>query len=756
MFSRIVIRSSVLVIAALVASLVAVSPARAAEPLVLSGTIEQVSDDGATRAAPLFRMTGGGYLPIDLTAIGAVDAGAQTLRVRASGPVDASGDAASAFTALRDFVAAGGELTAVGQGSGASSRLVKPLVKPLVNQSPATSSVHTVYAVMVTPANNPATTRSSDLTESRVTALVKHVDSYWKSQSAGRVRFALAGFTDWYKSSIPCTDAWGIWNEASTRASEQLGFEDGANSHVALFFPDGTTCGGAAGLGTVGQTVNSGGLTWVIGTNSKQAFAHELGHNMSLGHADWLNCSSATPNPTRTGTEGCERRGYGDFADVMAYSRPVTTGGSLSSVSAIRSGLWGSSSYSVAPAGTSRFTLNSLGSAKGKRAVVIEDATGLNYFVDFRDFSGVDRQYANSNSCDVGSCAPRTPGIRVLLIAPGTGLKGSSGSESMLIGRTVNGVKRGNYVAGESFSVAGVKVRVTRISGGTAGIVVTRSASSTAAGTISLHRTRNYDNYLRVGDRVTAMLGEGWRADRYSYAWYRDGVLIPGATGASYVVRAADMWKRTGVMVTATTRGGATVRASEGVTSNGLGSWAPGIIDDGGVSVTNTTSTVRATLEGWRTTGVAYSYQWFRGETAIASATAATHRLVPADRDAVLAVRVTATRDGFETRTAMSEGRNLTIAATGTPELSAATPAVGGVIGVSGLAFTSVDGTLAAVTRSYQWRRNGASIAGATKATYKPRASDVGSVLSVAVRATAPGWISATTVSTVSAAVTAK
>ena len=719
---------------------------------MLSGTIENLSNDGAGASEPLFRMTGGGYLPIDLTAIRAVDAGEQTLRVSASGPVDASGDPASRFEALRAFVEAGGKLTAVGLGSGASTRQLGALV----NQTPVTSSVHQVYAVMVTPANNPATSRAADLTEERVTALLKHVDSYWKSQSAGKVRFALAGFTDWYKSSISCTDAWGIWNEASTRAATELGYEDGANSHVALFFPDGTSCGGAAGLGTIGQTINSGGLTWVIGTNSKQAFAHELGHNMSLGHADWLNCSSATPAPGAAGTVGCERRGYGDFADVMAYARPVTTGGSLSSVSAIRSGLWSSASYSVAAAGTTKFTLNSLGSATGKRAIMIEDAAGLTYFVDFRDFTGVDRQYATSNFCDAGSCAPHAPGVRVLLIAPGAGLKGVWGSESMLIGRTVGGVKRGNYVAGETFSVPGVKVAVTRISGGRASVTVTRAATTPAAGTVSLQRTRNFDNYLRVGDTVTALLGDGWRADRFTYTWYRDGVRIPGATGASYVVRAADQWERTGVTVTATTPGKPTVRTSQGVTGSGYGPWAPGIIDDGTVTVTNATTTLRTRLAGWRTTGVAYAYQWFRGESPISRATTANYRLTAADRDAAVWVRVTATRAGFESRVETSAPRNYTIAAASTPELTVAAPTVGDVIGVTPVAYTGAGAALAAVTRSYQWRRNGASIAGATSATYKPRASDAGATISVAVRVTAAGWISNTTISTVSAAVTAK
>jgi hypothetical protein len=73
----------------------------------------------------------------------------------------------------------------------------------------------------------------------------------------------------------------------------------------------------------------------------------------------------------------------------------------------------------------------------------------------------------------------------------------------------------------------------------------------------------------------------------------------------------------------------------------------------------------------------------------------------------------------------------------GSPSITG-TPTAGKTLGVSGIATNP-----AATSTSYQWRRDGADIAGATAATYRLGAADVGRALSVRVTATRSGYRSA-------------
>ncbi|MFK7886799.1 MAG: chondroitinase-B domain-containing protein [Gammaproteobacteria bacterium] len=131
------------------------------------------------------------------------------------------------------------------------------------------------------------------------------------------------------------------------------------------------------------------------------------------------------------------------------------------------------------------------------------------------------------------------------------------------------------------------------------------------------------------------------------------------------------------------------------------------------------------------TNGVTISYQWLRDGTAIASATSATWTAVQEDVGFALSVNATYTdADGFS--------ENVTSAPTANIEDLPPTDSPGSV-SISGVA--EVGQTLSAMivdangvptsNITYQWRRDGTSIASAAAASYTLVAADAGSTISV-------------------------
>ncbi|MBI4051035.1 MAG: hypothetical protein HY400_00865, partial [Elusimicrobia bacterium] len=71
------------------------------------------------------------------------------------------------------------------------------------------------------------------------------------------------------------------------------------------------------GLGTVGGSPSS---AWINGSLVLRILGHELGHNLGLWHARFLDCGSTPYDPTET---SCTRSEYGDPYDIMgAMSSP--------------------------------------------------------------------------------------------------------------------------------------------------------------------------------------------------------------------------------------------------------------------------------------------------------------------------------------------------------------------------------------------------------------------------------------------------
>jgi hypothetical protein len=732
----------------------------------VSGTIQTLSDEGQGTDPNLVYLgvEGQGYLSIDIAALDPKPTVTNpvVLTVKIPSGLKLSSNANARFTQLAN---AGAVSPLVAVASEKIKQTAPKETSALVNQTPSISATHHVFAVYVSPIDRPSQD-AAQMTNAAAQAQVAYADSYWNSQSGGNIRFVLDGVVPWYQSSYTCqTDSGNtsLWNQGMTKAKAQ-GFIPGKNMHLLLIFPNDAPnydyCGGPIGLGTIGGSVNQGGMTWVMGSSdamAKETIAHEFGHNLSLGHASWLACPSPTPIIGKSVTnydpgsiDNCDVRNYGDTSDVMGFGMGDGVGGTLSSPQAIRAGIWPSNAFLEVPAGTTSHTINALSTFSGLRSLVVQGTDGVVYFVEMKNVQGADS--TNYAGCTSQLCTINGPHVRILRYEP-TGWSGFPGEDTYLLGRSNTSV--GYTAAGTYTMEGGGTIAVTAVNATTANVTVTRSAAGTVVSNdwIQLYRFLNHDNTLRVGDSMTLALGDYWNAETYDYTWLRNGSPISGANDSTYVLTSSDIGKYINayVRVNGTSTKRYDNRGGPGAGSMGYGPVAAGPANATGTVSINATSvpfqavTPIGGAANWPT-GTTFKYQWLKGSsattvtTAITGATAATY--TPASSDTFLRLRVTATVPGHTAVTRYS----------GIPVdygiRNSAVPVVSG-IGKVGTQLTSTfapvykngdNATISGITPAYQWLRNGVVIPGAVGPNYVLTSADFNAKITLRATGTKSGY----------------
>ncbi|TCL85817.1 MULTISPECIES: hypothetical protein [unclassified Rathayibacter] len=313
----------------------------------------------------------------------------------------------------------------------------------------------------------------------------------------------------------------------------------------------------------------------------------------------------------------------------------------------------------------------------------------------------------------------------------------------------ISGATAKTYVLKASDAGATLTVSVTGTKTGYS--PATKTSATTAAvtnGAVITGATPTITGTATVGQKLTAVPGT-WTPSpvTLAYQWQRNGTAISGATATTYTLVAADAGAAITVAVTGTKSGyTAVTKTSAAVTAKAaLQTLMPT------PTITGTTkvgSTLTANPGTWDA-GTTLSYQWKKnGGTYISGATAKTYVLKASDAGATITVSVTSTKTGYSPATKTSA---TTAVVTG-GVLTGATPTITGTAKV-GQTLTAVPGTWspAPVTLSYQWKRGGTAISGATSATYKTVSADAGKAITVTVTGTKAGY---TTLSKTSAAKT--
>ncbi|HMQ66421.1 MAG TPA: CHAP domain-containing protein [Arachnia sp.] len=322
--------------------------------------------------------------------------------------------------------------------------------------------------------------------------------------------------------------------------------------------------------------------------------------------------------------------------------------------------------------------------------------------------------------------------------------------------RAIAGATSSSYALVGADLGATITVRVTGSKAGYLAASGTSEATAPAApGILKATPTPKIVGTPKVLKRLRVDAG-AWAPSgvSLSYQWQRDGKAIKGATKSAYTLVDADLGARIDVRV----RG-----AKAGYTSVTTASKATAAV---GVADKVATPAARPKISGaarvgekmtaktgtWGPAPVKLTYQWLRDGKAIRGATKSAYALTADDLGAKIGVRVTGAKSEYL-------GASIASKATAKVEvglLSATpTPRITGTAKVL-KKLTAVPGAWApsGVTLSYQWRRDGAAIKGATKPTYTLTADDLGAKISVKVTGKKRGYtsVSKTSASTVKAA----
>lgn len=176
-----------------------------------------------------------------------------------------------------------------------------------------------------------------------------------------------------------------------------------------------------------------------------------------------------------------------------------------------------------------------------------------------------------------------------------------------------------------------------------------------------------------------------------------------------------------------------TINATAGGASAPANTVAP--VASGGTSVGSVLSSTTGTWSG--SPSPTFTYQWRRNGIAISGATGSSYTVVVADAGALLTCLVTATNSAGAA-SAASNAITIDAGSSAVAPANTVAPAISGSTSIGSL-LTSTSGAWTgtpAPTFTYQWRRDGANIAGATSATYTVTLADAGAQLTCRVTAT--------------------
>ncbi|MEV7397427.1 CHAP domain-containing protein [Aeromicrobium sp. NPDC092404] len=242
----------------------------------------------------------------------------------------------------------------------------------------------------------------------------------------------------------------------------------------------------------------------------------------------------------------------------------------------------------------------------------------------------------------------------------------------------------------------------------------------------------------QVGSPLTARVG-AWSKPglSYAYAWSVDGQVVPGADDRTFTPRGQDVGRSVSVEVVASRAGYETARAAS----------APSASVARGVLSVQTRPTIAGTprvgsalvaAPGTWSAPAEHTYQWYAGGVAVAGATGRTFIPKAAQRGKTIYVRVTARQAGYTSASAVSTGT----AAVAYGRIRFTTqPRITGTLR-AGQVVTLDPGVHvpSAATRRYQWLRDGQVLKGFTGSTRRISSGDVGSLISVRVTVSAPGY----------------
>jgi len=274
-----------------------------------------------------------------------------------------------------------------------------------------------------------------------------------------------------------------------------------------------------------------------------------------------------------------------------------------------------------------------------------------------------------------------------------------------------------------------------------AGVVNAASAVRYAAGRLLAGLgTPTITGTPAPGSTLTVQLAGVPSAATISYQWLRSGVAISGATAPTYILTSTDVGKPISARVTAAIgviavdRVAGTITAVPPAPSNFKAVKAPST--SGTFTVGQTVKTSAGIQSPAPTTT---AYQWLRNGASISGATKSSYKLATGDVGKLVAAKVTVSRSGYTTAFYLAASHTVSATFVATKGTSATgTFKVGRTVKVS--RGTQVP---TPTTATYRWLRNGVTIGGATKTSYKLTKTDKGKLITATVTVSRSGYATA-------------
>lgn len=255
------------------------------------------------------------------------------------------------------------------------------------------------------------------VTPAQATAALKRGTDFWASNAGEIISWGTPGtpVSRVVSKAVACDYA-ASWRTALAATGKSARVYQNTGRHLVVYAPkECMSSAKASGFGVIGTDPHYGGMTWLAGNNGPIT-AHELGHNLSLRHADAADCWSGGSDVPRNqddwsrGGLECVNRGYQDQYDVMgsAYTLGPDWGmcgsydlcwwgaGPLPALSIAHRDRLGISEGTITRIGASggavqTVTLDGMGSSGAKKGLVVTDpVSGERLYAEFRDGGGTE------------------------------------------------------------------------------------------------------------------------------------------------------------------------------------------------------------------------------------------------------------------------------------------------------------------------------------------------------------------------------
>lgn len=240
----------------------------------------------------------------------------------------------------------------------------------------------------------------------------------------------------------------------------------------------------------------------------------------------------------------------------------------------------------------------------------------------------------------------------ILTVNPGTWKDGVTLSYQWLRNSVaIPGATLSNYLVVPSDVGSKISVKVSANRDFYAPISQISASRTISLGIFSYSPTPTVTGSFQVGTTLTALPGDWGSNVTFSFQWLRKGLIIQGATKATYEITPNDAGYNLSVIVKASKAG--YVKVENTVTTDLISGvfLAPPPIVFAGIARVGGTLTA---MGGW-TSGAKVTYQWFRDGVQVSGATSSKFVLKDTDYRTKISVRVTQTRFGYVPLTTASD-----------------------------------------------------------------------------------------------------